>query len=91
MSPGCPENYSTLYNIVADSAFLNIKDDPEFIAVVQKMKKNSRPCEFDPRYKKFDFFIGLWDVYIGKNYDNKVAVDSVVREVSGCSIKENFR
>lgn len=75
---------------LTDSVFFPYAKDAEFIAVARKMKENFRPCLYDSRYQKFNFFIGVWDVYTGQNYANKVAVDSVTLAPSGCSVHENF-
>ena len=46
------------------------------------------PCEEDPRFREFDFWVGQWDVhdvngtFVGEN--------SITREESGCVVIENW-
>ncbi|HEY2720642.1 MAG TPA: hypothetical protein VGI82_02895 [Chitinophagaceae bacterium] len=74
-----------------DTAFAGIRSDPSFIGLNEKMIKNATPCLYNDKYKKLDFFVGTWDVYIGNNYENKVAVDTVTKFYGGCSVDEKFR
>ena len=44
-------------------------------------------CETDPRYAEFDFWLGTWDVY---SVGNKVGVNTITREESGCLVLEKW-
>lgn len=81
------------YRIKQDSVFNKITNEPDVIKIFEKMSLNSQPCLSDPNYKLLDFWIGTWNVYIkdgGKEYDSKVATDSIVKAPGGCSVLEFF-
>ena len=74
-----------------DTVLSRLRNLSQFEAIVEKYKENATPCLYDDRYKKLDFFIGTWDVYVGDNYADKVAVDTVTKFYGGCSIDEKFK
>lgn len=76
---------------LSDTLFSRIRNSIAFMHIAEKFKENATPCLYDDRYKKLDFFVGTWDVYVGDNYENKVAVDTVTKFYGGCSIDEKFR
>ena len=73
-----------------DTVFTALRNTSHFSAITEKYKENATPCLYDDKYKKLDFFIGTWDVYVGDNYADKVAVDTVTKFYGGCSIDEKF-
>jgi len=74
-----------------DTLFSRLRNSSQFEAIAEKYKENATPCLYDDRYKKLDFFIGIWDVYVGDNYEDKIAVDTVTKFYGGCSIDEKFK
>lgn len=66
---------------------------PRFQAVETQMTITAHPCEADPNYHAFDFWIGEWDVQntnaprapIGSG-----ATSIVERQLDGCVIQENW-
>jgi tetratricopeptide (TPR) repeat protein len=75
---------------VNDTTFAFIRSDPRFKNVSAEIKENGSPCS-DKRFHKLDYLIGTWEVYLGKNFDQKVAVDTIKRGAGGCSVFENFK
>jgi hypothetical protein len=77
-----------------DQTFEQVMKDPAFPAIQDELMRNSFPCLYDAHIKTMGFFVGYWDVYVSsnndKNYDNLVAIDSVVKSMGGCSIIEYF-
>lgn len=76
-----------------DKAFSLIKSDSAMEVIKEGLKRNSTPCLYDPNFKKLDFFVGEWDVFVrgkGTEYNLKVGSDSVVQQPGGCSIIEYF-
>lgn len=49
-------------SIESDDSFAPIADDPGFVAALDAIRRNGAPCEYDPRHRQFDFWIGQWDV-----------------------------
>jgi len=55
------------------------------------MDRNARPCEYDPKYKEFDFWIGEWDVRGAGAPANAPPSSNVITKVhSGCVILESY-
>jgi len=84
-------NGATFKQRLSDSAFASMQSMPQFATISEKLEHNATPCLYDDKYKKLDFFVGIWDVYIGDNYADKVAVDTVSKFYGGCSIDEKFK
>lgn len=74
-----------LYFFVLPSAAI-AQSDPD---ASQGGASKVSPCEEDPRFREFDFWVGQWDVhdvngtFVGEN--------SITREESGCVVIENWR
>jgi tetratricopeptide (TPR) repeat protein len=68
-----------------------LRNDPGFAAVVQKITRNARPCESDPNFRRFDFWVGEWDVQqTGVPRAPVGASSRVERILDGCVILENW-
>ena len=71
--------------------FEPLRGDARFTAVVQKATRNARPCEADPNFRKFDFWVGEWDVQqTGVPRAPVGASSRVERILNGCVIFENW-
>jgi tetratricopeptide (TPR) repeat protein len=84
-------NGATFAQRLNDTIFSALRTVQNFKNAEEKFKENATPCLYDDRYKKLDFFVGTWDVYIGENYTDKVAVDTVSKFYGGCSVDEKFK
>lgn len=77
-----------------DKTFEPVLNDASYPSIEEKILKNTYPCMYDPNINELAFFVGYWNVFVsndgGKNYTTKVAVDSVIRSMGGCSIIEYF-
>ncbi len=60
-------------SIESDDSFASIAGDPGFLAALDAIRRNGAPCEYDPRHREFDFWIGRW----------------VVRDTSGAELGRN--
>lgn len=68
-----------------------LKGEPRFDAVIAKVSANAHPCEADPAYRRFDFWIGDWDVQqTGVPRAPVGASSHVERILGGCVIFENW-
>jgi tetratricopeptide (TPR) repeat protein len=68
-----------------------LRGDPAFVAVVEKVTRNAKPCEADPNFRKFDFWVGDWDVQqTGVPRAPVGASSHVERILNGCVIFENW-
>ncbi|WP_299521593.1 hypothetical protein [Winogradskyella sp.] len=71
-----------------DKAFDVLKEDSRFKKIKNNMYKLANPCKFDENYRKFDFWVGEWDVYVN---GQKVAESSITNSNGDCGILENWR
>lgn len=68
-----------------------LRTEARFDAVVTKVSANAHPCEADPGYRRFDFWIGDWDVQqTGVPRAPVGASSHVERILGGCVIFENW-
>ncbi|MBI3406479.1 MAG: hypothetical protein HY046_13585 [Acidobacteria bacterium] len=57
----------------------------------QQAKRNASPCESNPKYREFDFWVGEWDVeVVGAAAGTIKPRSSIQRLVNGCVILENW-
>ena len=73
--------------IDSDPSLSSLKTDAKFAAVHQRVYKNSKPCETDPEYRKFDFWVGEWDVKVSGQVIAKSRIEKIDE---GCVILENW-
>lgn len=65
--------------------------DPRFPAVVEGVRRNARPCEFDANMRAFDFWIGEWDVQpTGQPRAPQGATSRIEKSLDGCLIIEHW-
>lgn len=77
-----------LYNQIDQPAFNALKNNSRFKKVKDNMYKRANPCKFDSNYRKFDFWLGEWDVY---SQNQKIAESSITNTNGDCGILENWR
>lgn len=71
-----------------DIEFAHLKSDPRFHDAMKRADQNANPCEYDQRYRQFDFWIGDWNVFDGQG--NQVGTNSIQKIVNGCALLENW-
>jgi tetratricopeptide (TPR) repeat protein len=70
-----------------------LRELPRFRTFETQVKANARPCDADPNYRAFDFWIGEWDVQPTGSPRGPLGtgVTSVIeRQLDGCVIQENW-
>ena len=68
----------------SDMDLASVRNDPRFAAIVAKARENAA----DSPSRRFDFWVGIWDVY---NPDGKLVGHSVVKKLhEGHVIEENW-
>ncbi|QEC66124.1 tetratricopeptide repeat protein [Panacibacter ginsenosidivorans] len=81
--------YLNLSEMDSLTDFNNIRNEPGFVSLRQKIYAIAFPCMSDTHAREFDFWVGEWDVYVTgtTNY----AGHSLVQVISGgCAILENW-
>lgn len=76
------------YNQLNQPVFDVLKDNSQFIKIKDNMYKRANPCKFDSNYRKFDFWLGEWDVF---SQNQKIAESSITMTNGDCGILENWR
>ena len=81
--------YRNLAQLDTARQFKQVRNTPEFRAVVAKAEVNAFPCKADAHKREFDFWVGEWDVFVTGT--NNKAGHSLVQKASGdCMILENW-
>lgn len=66
---------------------------PRFKAFESRVNANARPCENDPLFRQFDFWIGEWDVQPTANPRTPIgtgATSIIESHLGGCVVQENW-
>lgn len=73
-----------------DSDLVSLRGNPRFQAIAKQAQTPPTPCMSDPNARKFDFWVGDWDVSPA-SAPSAVVGHSVVQRVSGgCALLENW-
>jgi hypothetical protein len=54
--------FSQLALLDSEPLLVSLRDDPAFARVRETLQRQVAPCQHDPRYRAFDFWVGEWDV-----------------------------
>ena len=68
--------------------FAYLEDNVDYQKVKTKVDKNSYPCRYGAEYKKLDFWLGEWDVFVS---GTKTADSKITKGLSGCTLHEDYR
>lgn len=71
-----------------DPDFASLLANPRFKELNQRVLRAAFPCQYDPRYRQFDFWIGEWEVF--NPAGQKVGVNSVQQILGSCVLMENW-
>jgi hypothetical protein len=77
--------------VAADPAIAGLKSDPRFAEIERLLDRNARPCEHDPLYRQFDYWLGTWDVRPnGASASTPPATNAITKIHNGCVILESW-
>jgi hypothetical protein len=75
----------------ADEGFKRLHGDPRYKEVLAAIDRNARPCEHDPKYREFDFWLGEWDVRPANAPPNSPPASNVITKIhAGCVVLESW-
>ena len=74
--------------ITGDEDLATLAGHQGFDALVAQMTVSAFPCEHDPKFREFDFWVGSWDVHVGNGtFAGRNTIESAQR---GCLLIENW-
>jgi len=81
--------YANVDQLTTDADLHSLRADARFVGFVEQAKKNRAPCDYDPLYRQFDFWVGDWDVV---RTDNGMAagLSHIERVIGNCVIWESW-
>ena len=79
--------YSQAEALNGENDFLAIRADKRWKELVDAARKNQHPCANAAEYRKFDYWLGEWDVEIGGQKNGRSSIQLILDD---CVIFENF-
>lgn len=74
--------------ITGDEILASLAGDPAYDSLVAAMTKKAYPCEHDERFRRFDFWVGTWDVHVP---DGRLAGHNrIEKSQRGCVLIERW-
>jgi hypothetical protein len=80
--------FTAVQAITGDPVLSTLSGDSGFDAIVAEMSKQAFPCEHDPAFSAFDFWVGEWDVELANG--TYVGSNRIERAERGCVLVENW-
>lgn len=74
--------------ITGNAEFASLEGHPGYDALITAMSVQAYPCEHDPRFSEFNFWVGEWDVQIAGG--GVAGHNSISAEQHGCLLIENW-
>jgi hypothetical protein len=81
--------FSQVSILETDPELESLRSQPAFTAVLEQARRNARPCDYDARFREFDFWIGEWTVRTPGNVP--AGENGITREEQGCLLLERWR
>ena len=82
------QGFTAVGVITGDAELSTLEGTERYDALVAQMSIAAFPCEHDPRFKEFDFWVGNWDVHVGNGtFVGRNTIESAER---GCVLIENW-
>jgi len=79
--------------VIANTDLDSLRTSPRFQAFEKRANANAKPCEADPRFRQFDFWVGEWDVQPTGSSRTPLgtgATSVIEKQLEGCVIQENW-
>ncbi|MCF7797815.1 MAG: tetratricopeptide repeat protein [Lentisphaeria bacterium] len=80
--------FAGLKQLERDEDLARLRRDDRFLTLLQRAEENAHPCEYDERYRQFDFWLGEWHVYNPSG--TRVGTNRIEKTLGGCMLQENW-
>ena len=80
--------FSAVQLIENDAAFASLQGVPAFDVLVDEMTRQAYPCEHEPRFAEFDFWLGSWEVRTAGG--QTAGHNRIERAERGCVLTEHW-
>lgn len=84
------ENGLTPQLMTSHPALAAMRADERFSAAVESAARIAHPCEHEPQYQAFLFWVGDWDVYSSPERLGPAGRNVITRDMKGCMIRERW-
>jgi Tetratricopeptide repeat len=88
LSKAAQAGFAGFKTFEADEDLNSLRTDPRFKNASDQIKRAAFPCEFEPRYQQFDFWLGDWDVF--NPAGTQVGTNTIQKIAGGCALLENW-
>ena len=76
---------------VGDADLATLASDPRYAEFERALDRNARPCEHDPAYRQFDYWLGTWDVRPNGTSGGAPYGTNVITKIhNGCVVLESW-
>lgn len=82
--------FSNLQALDTNPDLAPLRDDARFAEVRAQAERNAQPCAYNPEYRKFDFWLGEWNVSPTGNPGQPAGVNVIELILNKCIIYENW-
>ncbi len=74
--------------LTADETLTALAGNPAYDAIIDEMSRKAYPCEHDERFRRFDFWVGTWEVHVA---DGRLAGrNRIEKSQRGCVLIEHW-
>lgn len=84
------QGYADPDALSADPNLASLRGDQRFGNLVEKAKKNARPCAYTKENRQFDFWLGEWDVSTTQGAI-PAGTSKIELILEGCVVQENWK
>lgn len=74
--------------VLNSEEFKYLEGDITFNKLKKKVDENANPCLYGSQYKRLDFWLGEWEVFVN---DAKIATSSITKSEGGCTLYEDYK
>ncbi len=80
--------FTSVQTLETDPDLVGLKTDSRFAKFVEKVERRAHPCQYDEANRRFDFWVGDWDVTTPQG--QAAGSNSIQKLLDGCLLLENW-